>query len=324
MSNFKYYYNPKTCQYERARWSVKDILWYVAGLVTLGLVFCGAIIAVHDSLMESETEKALRAENKTLEKHKPVLEEQLAAIESTLSNLKSEDKTLYAKVFNSELPQSQATPSTLSKEQILLADASGFKNLMDILRSKSEALRKTSANTNLSFGNTIHISKDQLDLMSSIPSTQPVANTQLDLLVSGFGERINPFHKGKYNHPGVDFAAARGTEVFVTAKGKVVTVSRTSVQAGYGNYVDVDHGNGFVTRYAHLDEIKVQRGQTIPRGTTIGTVGSSGGSIAPHLHYEVIRDGEPVDPARYLMEGLSSEQHAVLLKLSSKQNQSLD
>lgn len=324
MSNFKYHYNPKTCQYERARWDVRDILWYVAGLVTLGLLFCGAMIFAHDSLLESETERLLRAENQVLEKHKPVLEEQLATVEATLVSLKEDDKALYAKVFSSDLPQSEASASTLSKEKILLADAAGFKDMMEILKSKSEALRKTSAKSNAFFGNTTHITKDQFDIMGSIPSTQPVANTQLDLLVSGFGERINPFHKGNYKHPGVDFAAARGTEVFATANGRIVTVSKTTLQAGYGNYIDVDHGHGFVTRYAHLEEIKVQRGQNVSKGTAIGTVGSSGGSTAPHLHYEVIRDGEPVDPARYLMEGLSSEQHMKLLKLSSKQNQSLD
>jgi len=324
MSNFKYYYNPKTCQYERARVNVRDVLWYVAGLVTLGLVFCGGIIFAHDSLMESDTERALREENKVLEKHKPVLEEQLAAVEATLVSLKEDDKALYAKVFNSDLPQSEVSPSSLSKEKILLADADGFKDMMKILESKSEALRETSARSNAFFGSTTHISKEQLDMMSSIPSTQPVDNTQLDMLVSGFGERINPFHKGNYKHPGVDFAAARGTTVSATANGRVVTVSRTTLQAGYGNYIDIDHGHGFVTRYAHLDEIKVQRGQNVSKGTVIGTVGSSGGSTAPHLHYEVIRDGEPVDPARYLMEGLSSEQHLKLLKLSSKQNQSLD
>jgi len=324
MPTIKYHYNPKTFQYERARLSVRDVLWYISGLLFTGLILCGGMVAVHDSLVETETERALRLENKLLQKHKPILEQQLAAIDLTLLGLKEEDKLLYAKLFNSNPPESSSPPSTISKEQALLADASSFRTLLDVLRSESERLTEKSTMSNASFGNQIRITKDQLDVIGSIPSIQPIANVQLDLLVSGFGERINPFHKGRYHHPGVDFAAPRGTAVTVTASGRVIAVNRTTLQAGYGNFIDVDHGNGFVTRYAHLEEINVRRWQNIVKGMVIGTVGSSGGSVAPHLHYEVIRDGDPVDPAHYLMEGLTSEQHSVLLKLSIKQNQSMD
>lgn len=320
----KYHYNLKTFQYERARPSVKVVLWYISRLLFTGLLLCGVMIAVHDSLLESETERALRLENNILEKHKPILEQQLAAIGLTLTGLKEEDKMLYARLFSSNPPESSSLTSTISKEQALLADASSFNVLLDVLKSKSEKLMEKSSASNASFGNRIRITKEQLDGIGSIPSIQPIANTQLDLLVSGFGERINPFHKGKYNHPGVDFAAPRGTAVFSTAPGKVIVVKRTTLQAGYGNYIDVDHGHGFVTRYAHLEEINVHRRQSIAKGEVIGTVGNSGGSVAPHLHYEVIREGEPVNPTYHLMEGLTSEQHSAFLKLSIKQNQSLD
>ena len=107
-----------------------------------------------------------------------------------------------------------------------------LEDLLSILKTKSELLTSKSTRTNEAFGNTIHISKEQLDILQSIPSIQPVNNPQLDLLVSGFGERINPFHKGNYQHPGADFAAARGTEVFAAASGRVINVNRTSLQAG--------------------------------------------------------------------------------------------
>lgn len=324
MPPIKYHYNFKTFRYERDKPGIKVVLWYISGLLFTGLLLCGAMIAVHDSLLETETERALRLENKMLEKHKPILEQQLAAISLTLTGLKEEDKMLYARLFSSNPPESSSLTSTISKEQALLADASSFNVLLDVLKSKSEKLMEKSSASNASFGNRIRITKEQLDGIGSIPSIQPIANTQLDLLVSGFGERINPFHKGKYNHPGVDFAAPRGTAVFSTAPGKVIVVKRTTLQAGYGNYIDVDHGHGFVTRYAHLEEINVHRRQNIAKGEVIGTVGNSGGSVAPHLHYEVIREGEPVNPTYHLMEGLTSEQHSALLKLSIKQNQSLD
>lgn len=324
MSTVKYQYNSKTFQYERARPSIKDGIWYVSGLLCTAVLICCGMLAFHDAMLETETERVLRRENNLLEKHKPVLEEELASANQTLEKLKKEDRLLYSRLFNSDPPEAQTQRATLSKEQALLADPADFKNLLDILKKKSTTLFKRSAESNQAFGNTIKITKAQLDVIASIPSIQPIDNAQLDFLVSGFGERINPFHKGRYNHPGLDFAAARGTAVFVTAPGKVVAIRKTQLEAGYGNYIDVDHGNGFVTRYAHLEDILVRRGQSVPQGTTIGTVGNSGGSIAPHLHYEVIHHGEPVDPVLYLMDGLSSEQHHALLNLSSKLNQSLD
>ena len=324
MSDIKYHYNPKTFRYERARITIKDVIWYVSGLLVTAMILCGVAIVIHDYWTETESERLLVIENSLLKKHKPVLEEDLTKIEATLAHLKEADKDLYLRIFNSEAPEYAPLTTSISREQALLADASGFSDLLSILKTKSEQLKSKSTRSNKAFANTIHVSKEQLEILQSIPSIQPINNPQLDLLVSGFGERINPFHKGNYQHPGADFAAARGTEVFAAASGRVITINRTSLQAGYGNYIDIDHGHGFVTRYAHLEEIKVHRGQKVVKGITIGTIGSSGGSIVPHLHYEIIRDGEQVNPTPYMMEGLTSEQHNALLKLSAKQNQSLD
>ncbi|MDQ2657797.1 MAG: M23 family metallopeptidase, partial [Bacteroidota bacterium] len=141
---------------------------------------------------------------------------------------------------------------------------------------------------------------------------------------SGFGMRVNPFHKGLYKHLGVDIAMPRGTPVLATATGKVVQLKRSDLQAGYGNYLEVDHGNGVVTRYAHLEDILVRFGARVTKGDTIGTVGTSGGSVAPHMHYEILRDGENVDPVHYMVQGLSATQHQLLTTMSHKQNQSLD
>ena len=324
MSDIKYHYNPKTFRYERARISVKDILWYVSCLLFTALLISGAAVVVHDYIIETDNERLLEIENSLLKKHRPVLEEDLNNVEATLINLKEADRNLYVRIFNTDVPLSTRLNTNISREQALLADVSGFKDLLDILKTKSETLKAKSSQSNEAFGNTIHISKEQLEVLQSIPSIQPINNPELDLLVSGYGERINPFHKGNYQHPGADFAAARGTEVFAAASGTVINVNRTSLEAGYGNYIDIDHGHGFVTRYAHLEDITIRRGQKIAKGLVIGTVGNSGGSIAPHLHYEIIRDGEQVNPAPYMMEGLTSEQHNKLLTLSAKQNQSLD
>jgi murein DD-endopeptidase MepM/ murein hydrolase activator NlpD len=304
---------------------IKSVLGYAIALVITSCLICAVLIGMHDTLIKTDVGKKLKAENALLRRHKPELQEQLAEIETTLKTLNGADNNLYQQLFGSR-PADTLTEATseLAKDQVLLADISGFKNTLEDVTRKSEYLVAQSAQSNESFGASIYISRDQAETLRSIPSIQPVDNSTLDLLVSGFGERINPFHKGKYYHPGVDFAAPRSAAVYATAPGKVVTAKRTKVEAGYGNYIDIDHGNGYVTRYAHLDDIKVRRGQFVDKGKVIGTVGSSGGSIAPHLHYEVIKEGEPVNPIRYLLEGLDSDQYNSLSIRNNIQNQSLD
>ncbi len=322
MSKVNYHYNPKTCKYEPARLSWQDVVGYGFGLAIMAAVFLIGFISLHDQFVETETERTLQAENRSIKKNKPVLEQELQEIEGTLLSLKEKDNTLHTKFFNT-IPSVEANNKpTLSKEQVLLADASGFESMLEILQTKSNRLAQTSLREK-SFSDETQITKEYKGIIKSIPSLSPVEEP-VKKIVSGFGKRVNPFHKGTYHHEGLDFAAARGTEIFAAAEGKVIEVSRPAVEAGYGNQIEIDHGNGFISRYAHLEDINVKQGQKISKGTVIGTVGNSGGSIAPHLHYEIVRDGKQVDPAPYLLEGLSTSEHSFLLKLSKKQNQSLD
>jgi murein DD-endopeptidase MepM/ murein hydrolase activator NlpD len=119
-------------------------------------------------------------------------------------------------------------------------------------------------------------------------------------LTSGFGMRIDPFTRGPAMHTGLDFRADHGAEVRATAAGRVVSAEYSG---GYGRMVEVDHGNGVSTRYAHLSSIGVVPGQTVSAGTILGRVGSTGRSTGAHLHYETRIDGEPVDPQRFLRAG---------------------
>lgn len=286
------------------------------------ILLATALIAVHDVAFETPKTKKMRTENAVMANHHPVLERQLDDVEHTLAQLLQIDQTLHKKLFDTAPGSSAST--TMDKERLLLASAGDFRTLISDIENRVNRLVSSSSRTNTSFGASLHISRAEIIALQSIPTIQPVDNTQIDLLVSGFGERINPYHKGMYNHPGVDFAAPRGSAVFATAPGKVITVKKTTLQAGYGNYVEIDHGNGYVTRYAHLDGIDVRRGQQVYKGKVIGSSGNSGGSVAPHLHYEVIRNGVAVDPVNYLLEGLTSSQYSAILSHASAQNQSLD
>ncbi|MCC5871793.1 MAG: M23 family metallopeptidase [Gammaproteobacteria bacterium] len=114
---------------------------------------------------------------------------------------------------------------------------------------------------------------------------------------SGFGRRVDPFTGQMAWHGGLDFAAPKGSKVRAVAGGVVVFSGR---RGAYGNLVEINHGNGYSTRYAHSSENRVAVGDVVRKGDVIATVGSSGRATGPHVHFEVLKDGRSVDPARYV------------------------
>ncbi len=127
------------------------------------------------------------------------------------------------------------------------------------------------------------------------PSLRPV---NVGFVSSRFGWRMDPISGRRAMHRGVDFSARMGTPVYATADG---VVSYSGVEQTYGNVIEVSHGSGFVTRYAHLQRRLVQKGQKVTRGDVVGRVGSTGRSTFSHLHYEIERQGERVDPLRFVL-----------------------
>jgi len=178
---------------------------------------------------------------------------------------------------------------------------------------------------NQSFDELIRLANDRASTLASIPSIQPIENKELTNLVSGYGMRINPFHKARVPHEGIDFAAPRGTPVIATGNGSVKFVKNNSnLQTGYGNYIEIDHGHGYISKYAHLSSVSITEGDEIKRGEVIGFVGSTGGSAAPHVHYEIMLHGKKIDPVHYLMQEINENDYKKLLELSTRENQSFD
>jgi hypothetical protein len=151
--------------------------------------------------------------------------------------------------------------------------------------------------------NRVQLARAHVDHLSraltTVPVRQPLAG-ELETS-SGFGVRLDPFMRGPAMHSGLDLRAPPGEPVRATASGTVTTAGWSG---GYGRMVEIDHGNGFVTRYGHMSQILVKEDQKIRPGQIIGRVGSTGRSTGPHLHYETRIDGEAVDPIRFLKAGL--------------------
>lgn len=319
-----YRYNTHTCQYERVKINAKDIVWYLLGLMVTASCLLLGILLLHDLVVNTENEKRLRRENRALRQHHAILSKELNALQPVLTSLQHKEHMLHTRVFGSPPATAVQQPDRASKEKLLLADVNSFRELVSSMKSTSQQLIEKSSATNRYFASASALREHAGELANAWPTLQPIIPWNGDKLISGFGLRVNPFHKGLYDHLGVDVAMPRGTPVIATASGIVKELKRSPLQAGYGNYIEIDHGQGIVTRYAHLEDIDVKFGAKVKKGEVIGTIGTSGGSVAPHLHYEILREGKNVDPVHYMVEGLSSEEHHRLTKISQQQNQSLD
>ncbi|MEA2077927.1 MAG: M23 family metallopeptidase [Candidatus Marinimicrobia bacterium] len=132
-----------------------------------------------------------------------------------------------------------------------------------------------------------------------IPAITPL-DAKSYYISSNYGYRTDPITQKRKFHSGIDLAANRGTSIYASGKGKVVFAAYS--YGGYGNVVKVDHGEGIVSIYAHMNRIKVKKGDIIERGSLIGEVGSTGRSTGPHLHYEIQKDGKAINPVKYMWD----------------------
>jgi murein DD-endopeptidase MepM/ murein hydrolase activator NlpD len=173
-----------------------------------------------------------------------------------------------------------------------------------------------------SFDEVGQLVRDKESLLAHTPAIQPISNKQLSRISSGFGYRVHPVYKVMKLHEGIDFTAPRGTDVYATADG-VVEEANISAR-GYGNEIVINHGYGYKTRYAHLNKFKIRRGQKVKRGELIGYVGNTGLSTAPHLHYEVEKDGIRVNPINFFYNDLSPDEYLKVIELANQPTQSYD
>ena len=167
----------------------------------------------------------------------------------------------------------------------------------------------------------VEVAQNKEKLFAAIPAIQPVPKKATVILASGFGIRIHPIYKVRKAHTGIDFAAPIGTPIYAAADGVIESLDISFT--GYGKKIEINHGFGYKTRYAHMHAFTVRAGQRVKRGELIGFVGDTGISTAPHLHYEVFINGTQVNPIHYFFNDLNPAEYAKIIELASIENQSL-
>ena len=323
MARIKYKFNPDSLSYDKIRLGLGDVLLrflaYFIGSVIIALVY-GLILAM---FIDSPKEKALKREIEQLTIQYDMMNKDMDNVEKILGDLEQTDDNLYRTIFEAEPIAATLRNGGLGGVN-RYKDLEGYDNSSLVIETakRLDKIRKKIYVQSKSFDDLITFAKGKEEMLASIPAILPISNKDLTRVASGFGLRIHPIYKISMFHYGMDFTAPVGTPVYVTGDG--VVENRTSSLRGYGNYIEINHGYGYKTGYAHLDKFNVRLGQKVKRGDIIGFVGNTGLSLGPHLHYEVELNGIKVDPTNYYFNDLSPEEYEMMIEIASGTGQSFD
>ncbi|MCB9222798.1 MAG: M23 family metallopeptidase [Crocinitomicaceae bacterium] len=323
MKKEKFKYNPETLSYDKVEVTWKERILRSVLVIGPAVVLAFIFQLVFAGMFKSPYEKELEQENAFLSSQLDQMNSEVALAMEVLTDISERDNEIYRVVFNAEpFPEELRQMGTGGADEY--SDLLGYESSQKVVENTRliRQLEKALYAQSLSFDEVIGLAKEKEEMLASIPAIQPVSNIDLTRIASGFGFRIDPIYKTQKMHTGLDFTADTGTPVYATGNGVVVECEEK--RWGYGQSVIIDHGYGYKTRYAHLSEFKCKPGDKIVRGQIIGLVGSTGKSTAPHLHYEVERNGEKVDPIHFFHSDISPEEYERLIEMATNANQSFD
>lgn len=322
MRKVYYIFNPTTRTYDRVYPNLAQRFLTLLRRFLLFVIFGGLSFLAFFLLIETPSMKDLQAENSKLLSQYSILSQRLDDAMEVLEDIQQRDDNMYRVVLNSE-------PVSSTVRNAGYGGTNRYNELMNMDNSalvvettqKMDMLAKQLYIQIKSFDELVKLSKEQDDYLKHIPAIQPIANRDLKRTASGYGRRIDPVYKVPKFHHGMDFSCDVRTPIYATADGKVVSAKWES---GYGWTVELDHGYGYSTRYAHLHSFTVKKGQQVVRGEQIALSGNSGKSTGPHLHYEVVVNGKKVNPINYYFMDLDADGYDEMLRMAENHGKVFD
>jgi len=323
MSKVKYYYDKESLSYRKIERKKRTTFKYASLFILGAALFAFLFVFVASQYVESPKERALKRELQNAQFQFELLNKKMEHAEAVLANVADRDNNIYRVYFEANpIPDEQrkAGFGGINRYKSL----EGYDNSKLIIESNKrlDILQKQIVVQSKSLDDIAVLAEEKEKLLSAIPAIQPVNNKDLTRMASGFGMRTDPFTKARKMHKGMDFTAPRGTPIYASGDGVVVRADSGS--SGYGKHIRIDHGFGYLSLYAHLYKYNVRKNQKVKRGDLIGFVGSTGRSEAPHLHYEIHKDGNKINPINFYYGSLTAEEFNKLLEHASLENQSLD
>jgi len=322
MGKTKYKFNPDTLSFDKIERNIKTLVRRVLGYLSTGLVSGVIFFFLFLQFFDPPQTKKLKRQNEQLLSQYNLLNKDLDKITKVLDDIQNRDDNIYRVIFEAEpIPSSVRMAGFGGANRYSKLEEMDNAELIVNTTKKLDILSKQVFVQAKSYDEVAKMAMSREKMIASMPSIMPVSNKDLKQTASGWGMRMHPIYKILRFHYGMDFTAATGTDVFATGIGVVKSTER---ETGYGNMVVIDHGFGYETYYAHLSRVKVQVGQKVNRGDVIGYVGSTGTSTAPHLHYEVSKNGVKVNPQNYYFQDLSPAEYEKMISISSNMGQSFD
>jgi len=321
MGKTKYHFDLHSLSIQKVTVSIKERLFKVLWILSSGMVFSVIVIIVAYNFLDSPKEKKLSRELEQYKLQYKIMNTRVNRLSAVIKDMADRDDNIYRAMFETDpIPGSVRNAAFGGAD--LYAGLSGFSN-SEIIKETARKIDDISRQAYVqskSFDELFKMVRAKEKMMTCLPAIQPVSKN-LSLVVSGFGYRIHPIYKTLRMHTGIDFSAKKGTPVYATGDG--VIISPHENQSGYGIVCMIYHGFGYETLYAHLSKMVVRVGKQVKRGQLIGYVGSTGLSVAPHCHYEVIKDGRKINPINFFYNDLTPEEYEKVIELASKVSQSL-
>ena len=315
MKKIKYYYNTQTLRYEKLVTPLRVKLLRVFGFISAALVSSALIIWVYNSFFPRAIDKETQLKYEVIKDNYTTLAAKTKTLQQQMAELEKRDNDVYRSIFEANpLSDSARTKAIEKSKEIAKVNSLSENELGSEIAKTLDNIRKRVVYQFQSYDAIEKLIKNQEAKLASIPAIQPVSNKQLNRIASGFGMRIHPIYGIAKMHPGLDFTAPQGTPIYATGDG-IVTAAGSGT--GTGNYVLINHGYGYETKYLHMVRIKATAGKPVKRGEVIGWVGSTGASTGPHCHYEVHINGNPVDPVYFFFNYLNAEQYDRVLKIAA-------
>ena len=325
MAKVKYYYDSENLAYRKIKTKKTTKLGYAIIFLVASALFgvLSFVVLLNTPFFETPKDRLLTREIDNFKLQYAILNKKMDQIDEVLESIEARDNNIYRVYFNtSQIPMEQRKAGFGGINRYKQLEGFDNSELVVNTSRRVDVISKELVIQSKSLDEILKLAREKNNLLAAIPAIQPIRNENLKQIASGFGYRSDPFTKVRKFHEGMDFSAKTGTPIYVTGDGVVERADNTA--SGYGNHIVVRHGFGYETLYGHLSKYKCRAGQQVKRGDIIGYVGSTGRSEAPHLHYEVHKGGEVVNPLNFYYGNISAAEYVVITKLANQENQSLD
>jgi murein DD-endopeptidase MepM/ murein hydrolase activator NlpD len=315
----KYKFNKDQLRFVEDKLGLKGKLGVVIKYLLVSVLLAIFYYIIAALIFNTREEERLVRERELMEREYRNVSEKIDLLEDVLEDLQERDREIYMSIFKASPPD--LISSGYSPEVYSQLDSLGDMEIVKFsvkMAQELEAATKTAGQKLELIYNELKGAENSTD----IPSIIPIKGMSVNQTGASIGKKIHPFYKTTTDHTGIDLLAPIGTEVVSSANGVVVDVIKSD--RGRGNQVVIEHWGSYRTMYAHMGDVLVRKSQPVKQGAVIGRVGNTGLSFAPHLHYEVLLNGKPVEPVNYFFADITPAQYREMLMIALNTGQSLD